>query len=847
MSRSAMPNLVRLLGAFVAVAVGMGLISAGLLMPFAGASGSAARGTVGAFEDLDGEFTAISLAQQSKIYSADGKVLATPYDANRIIVPMSKISKNMINAQLAIEDSRFYEHGGIDLRGTSRAFFSNISSGATQGGSSITQQYVKIMLQEKAIREDDQEAAKEAVEQTYSRKLQEMKYALDVEKTHTKGQILNNYLNLVYYGDQAYGVEAAARHFFSTSARKLTVGEAATLAGVVQSPSRLNIRTNPKEVQERRDLVLDRMLSLGDITPGQHKKYTKQKVSDMLRIKESEGGTCTKAVDPYFCNYVMEYLKTMPELGPDPDARLQAVNTGGLKIKTTLRRDWQKKMHEELTKKVPNGDPKVGAGAAMVEPGTGKVRAIAQTSRYKVGLDRATTTYSEQAWTYPTRYGGTNGFAIGSTAKMYVLAAALANGKPMNGTVNAPTAAPGNQHAFPKTAFNPGCTVGEPTWKVQNDFLTGGVMTLRKATAQSINTAFAQLASDIGSCKIPGVMAKMGLSDGNGQTYGLSIDYSTGKKIKDDYAISNIVLGSDSTSPLQLASSYATLAADGMYCPPTPIESITKANGKQIKIKPPKCTRALETGVARGVTHLLRGTLEDQGGTAATQRLADGRVAAGKTGTTENHGESWFAGYTPQLATAVWVGTPLGDGPNMEMDNITIGGQYYPSVFGGTIAAPLWKQIMDDASAEMPKKAFQAPSGKVVDGDYVDIPSVIGKTPAEADSILKGAGFDPRNAGVTSSTAPAGTVASTSPSGKAIKGGLVEYYVSNGVAPVTAPPAPTQTQAAPPSTTTQAQAAPPSPTSTSTSAAPTRTKGPENPKTNGKPKNTGDKPKKNDG
>ncbi|WP_157090025.1 penicillin-binding protein [Janibacter melonis] len=845
MSRSAMPNLVRLLGAFVAVAVGMGLISAGLLMPFAGASGSAARGTVGAFEDLDGEFTAISLAQQSKIYSADGKVLATPYDANRIIVPMSKISKNMINAQLAIEDSRFYEHGGIDLRGTSRAFFSNISSGATQGGSSITQQYVKIMLQEKAIREDDQEAAKEAVEQTYSRKLQEMKYALDVEKTHTKGQILNNYLNLVYYGDQAYGVEAAARHFFSTSARKLTVGEAATLAGVVQSPSRLNIRTNPKEVQERRDLVLDRMLSLGDITPGQHKKYTKQKVSDMLRIKESEGGTCTKAVDPYFCNYVMEYLKTMPELGPDPDARLQAVNTGGLKIKTTLRRDWQKKMHEDLTKKVPNGDPKVGAGAAMVEPGTGKVRAIAQTSRYKVGLDRATTTYSEQAWTYPTRYGGTNGFAIGSTAKMYVLAAALANGTPMNGTVDAPRAAPRQQHQFPRTVFDPQCTVGEPTWGVQNDFATGGVMTLRKATAQSINTAFAQLASDIGSCKIPGVMTKMGLMDGNGATYGLA-QTSDGTKVKGDYAISNIVLGSDSTSPLQLASSYATLAADGMYCPPTPIESITKANGKQIKIKPPKCTRALETGVARGVTHLLRGTLEDQGGTAATQKLADGRVAAGKTGTTENHGESWFAGFTPQLATAVWVGTPLGDGKSMEMDNITIGGQYYPYVFGGTIAAPLWKQIMDDASAGMPKKSFPAPSDKVVAGDNVAIPSVIGKTPAEADSLLRGAGLVPRNAGTTTSTSPAGTVASTSPSGQAPRGGTVSYTVSNGIAPASPAQTPTQTQAAPPSTTTRVQAAPPAPTSTSTTTAPTRTKGPENPKTNGRPKSTGDKPKKKD-
>lgn len=838
-----MPNLVRLLGAFVAVAVGMGLISAGLLMPFAGASGSAARGTVGAFEDLDGEFTAISLAQQSKIYSADGKVLATPYDANRIIVPMSKISRNMINAQLAIEDSRFYEHGGIDVRGTSRAFFSNLSSGSTQGGSSITQQYVKIMLQEKALRADDQEAATAATEQTYSRKLQEMKYALDVEKTHTKGQILNGYFNIVYYGDQAYGVEAAARHFFSTSAKKLTVGEAATLAGVVQSPSRLNIRNNPKEVQERRDLVLDRMLSLGDISEWQHKKYTKQKVSDMVRIKESEGGTCTKAVDPYFCNYVMEYLKTMPELGPDPDARLLAVNTGGLKIKTTLRRDWQKKMHQDLTERVPNGDPSgVGAASAMIEPGTGKVRAIAQTSQYKVGLDRASTKYSEQAWTYPTRYGGTNGFAIGSTAKMYALVAALKQGKPMESTVNAPRAGLGNPHTFMPTEFDPSCTAGAP-WEVQNDFDSGGKpLTLRYATEQSINTAFAQLASDIGSCNIPKTMAAMGLTDGNGQTYGLTVDQETSKKIKGDYSIANLVLGSDSTSPLQLASSYATLAADGKYCPPNPIESITKANGKQIKIKPPACKQVLDPAVARGVTSLLEAPITS--GTATGAQLADGRIAAGKTGTTDKHRQSWFVGYTPQLATAVWVGTPITE---KSMDGLSIGGRPPQAVFGGTIAAPLWKQMMDEASDGMPKKDFKDPGGTVVNGDLTAIPSVVGKTPAEADSILKGAGFNPRNTGSANGTAPAGTVAYTSPSGQALKGGTVEYYVSNGVAPVIAPPAPTQTQAAPPSTTTQAQAAPPASTSTSTSAAPTRTKGPENPKTNGKPKGTGDKPKKNDG
>ncbi|GAA3604854.1 transglycosylase domain-containing protein [Marihabitans asiaticum] len=731
MRRSSAPHLTSLLGAFLAVAVGMGMISAGLVMPLAGAAGTAARSTVTAFEDLDDEFTAVSLAQQSKIISADNKTLATPYDANRIIVPMKKISPWMIKAQLAIEDSRFYEHGGIDLRGTSRAFFSNLTSQETQGGSSITQQYVKIMLQEKALREDDQEAAKAAVEQTYSRKLQEMKIALNVEETHTKDQILRGYLNLVYYGDQAYGVEAAARHFFSKSAKDLDIGESATLAGVVQSPGVLNIRTNTAAVQERRDVVLDRMHAVGVIDEEQLEKFKGEQLEDMIKLKRNEGGTCTKAVDPYFCNYVISYLKTMPELGPDPDARQQAVFTGGLTIKTTLRSDWQKEMHRYLTEKVPNGDPSgVGAAAAMIEPGTGKVRAIAQTSQYKVGLEQATTKFSEQAWTYPTTYGGTNGFAIGSTAKMYALATALGKGKPVESTINAPVAGLKRPHTFTKDEFDSNCTTTEP-WEVQNDFTSGGRLTLRNATANSINTAFAQLASDVGSCEIPKTMTAMGLTDGNGEKYGLARDAS-GKKVDGSYSIANLVLGSDSTSPVQLASSFATLAADGKYCPPSPIESITTASGKEMEIKRPECKQVIDTEVARGVTDLLTAPLKE--GTASNAQLAGGREAAGKTGTTDQHRQSWFVGYTPQLATSVWVGTPITE---KQMDRVNIGGRYYDQVFGGTIAAPLWKQIMDTASKEMEAKTFPEPAESTMrgddptssDGSY--IPPVAPSAPAE--------------------------------------------------------------------------------------------------------------------
>ena len=792
MSASPMPHLARLLGAFVAVSVGLGLVGAGLVIPFAGASGNAAKATAQGFSNLDDEFTVNPLAQQSKILSAEGKVLATPYDSNRIVVPLDQIAPVMRKAQLAIEDSRFYEHGGIDVRGTTRALVSNLSSQETQGGSSITQQYVKLMRVEQAAREDNREGVVAAQEQTYARKLQELKYALNVEKTHTKDQILASYLNLALYGDQAYGVEAAAQHFFSKSAKDLELSEAATLAGVVQSPSLLNARTNPEGVQERRDVVIDRMLQLGWVSEKAAEKAKATDVKDLLKIKQNEGGTCSKATDPYFCNYVIAYLKQMPELGPNPDARMQTINTAGLTIKTTLRRKWQQELKEDLTDRVPNGTDKFGAAAAMVEPGTGKVRAVAQTSEYKVGLQKATTKYSEQAWSVPAQYGGTNGFAIGSTAKMYALVAALEKGMPMNGTVNAPSAGVKNPHHFDPDEFQKKCTTGAATWPVSNDYQVGGTMTLAEMTKKSINTAFAQLAADVGSCSIPKVMAKMGLTDGYGLPYGLART-SSGEKVKGEYAISNLVLGSDSTSPLQLASSFATLSADGKYCPPNPIESITRADGSKIKIDAPDCKQVVDKGVARGVTQLLRGPLES-GGTAAGQALDNGRVAAGKTGTTDNHKQSWFAGFTRQLSTAVWVGSPITE---HDMDGVTIGGRYYPQVFGGTIAAPIWNDIMNEASTGMDKKGFPKPPKKIAEGDLRTIPSVTGMGPTQARAKLEDAGFKVTQGSQVASHEQAGAVAYTDPRGEALKGSTVTMYISSGVPPYTPPPPPTTTTQTP--------------------------------------------------
>lgn len=772
-----MPHLASLLAAFVAISVAMGLLSAGLALPLTGALGAAASGTATAFEDLPENFTPTALAQQSTVVSRDGKTLATPYESNRVIVPLKKIAPVMRKAQIAIEDSRFEEHGGIDVRGTARALVTNAAGGGvTQGGSSITQQYVKMMLVEKALQKGDEKGAARAKEKSYARKLQEMKYALNVEKTMSKKQILQGYLNLAYYGDQTYGVEAAARHYYDKPASKLNLSEAATLAGVVQSPGSTDPRNNPKAAQKRRNVVIDRMRALKWITAKEAKAAKKPSVKSQLKIRENEGGTCARSVEPYVCAYVEAYLKTMPELGDNPRERWRNVTTGGLKIETTFDYGDIREARKMLQAKVPPGDPSgVGAAVATIEPGTGKIRVLAQSSMFRAGVTKNSTRYTEQAWSQPVAFGGTRGWQIGSTAKMYALATAMEQGQTASGGLNTPFASTTQAAFFPQSAFNPECGGFFPKG-VRNDEPIGGYLPYRTITARSVNTAFVQLVSNLGSCKVHDMMGKMHLRNG-GPAAG-DDDLAYGKLISD------ITLGSDDVDPLTLANSYAILAAGGTYCPPNPIEKITDATGKAVKLDPPKCERVLRYSSAQNVTELLKGVITEGTGRAAA--LPDGRAAAGKTGTTNDHKQSWFVGYTHQLSTAVYVGTPL---QQHEMKGL-IGGQYYGPVFGGTIAAPLWSQIVGMQSRGMEKKGIPQSEGgsdggdsKKPSGEQKSIPNVAGQPEAVGLQTLRNAGFTPVVAGRVPSRAPAGIISYITPTGSAAQGSSIQVFVSNGTPP----------------------------------------------------------------
>jgi membrane peptidoglycan carboxypeptidase len=766
-------NIVSLLGAFLATSVVVGLLGAGLVMPAVGATGAAARSGVHAFDSLPGDFTQTPLSQQSRILADDGTLISTPYDENRVIVPLSAIAPVMRQAQIAIEDSRFFEHGGVDPVGVGRAFVSNLGGGDTQGASTLTQQYVKITLQENALNNNDKVGAKAATAKSYARKLQELKYAVTLEKNLTKNQILEGYLNLVYYGGQAYGVEAAAEHYFGVSAANLNLPQAATLAGLVQLPSQTDPINNPVRALARRNVVLDRMHTLHLITD---KAWQDARATKMVTHVTPARNSCALSPYPYFCTYVTAWLEQLPALGKTPQERKRTISRGGLTIQTTLNPKMEAAARQELIARVPIGNAEhIGAAAAVIEPGTGHVLAIAQNTNFS---RTAPTGNTEVNWAVDKKYGGSIGFAFGSTAKMFAVAQALRSGMPINSTIIARPANATRPALFTRADFHDACTVGPP-WQVRNDEGSrNGPISLTDAAAFSVNTAFAGLVAKLGACSVRDLMTTMGLHQGNGQPI-------------QGYP-SPVTLGSDSTSPLTLASAYATVASGGTYCVPSPVIAITTSDHKAVALPKNACKRVLDPDVANGVTKILK-TVLTKGTGSGTGGLAGGRPVAGKTGTSDNSNETWFVGYTPQLSTAVWVGTPNDIGNKRVLRNLQLGKQFYPGqVFGATIAAPIWKQIMDRASAGMPFRDFADPSGTVQFGDLISIPRVYGLAVADAMAALTGAGFQPVVGVAVASPIQAGLVVGTQPASRAPRGSAVTIFTSTGVAapPTAAPGAP---------------------------------------------------------
>jgi len=774
-------GVISLLGAFLASALVLGLLAAGLVMPAVGATGALARSGVDVFNDLPSEFTTDPLAQTSRILASDGTVIATPQEQNRTVVPLNKIAPIMREAQIAIEDHRFYDHGGVDIQGVLRAAISNLRSGATtSGASSLTQQYVKISLQYSALSSGNKEAAAAAVKKDYMRKLKELKYAITLEKKLSKDEILQGYLNLVYYGDRAYGVEAAAQHYFSVPASKLSLSQAALLAGLTQNPGTTDPVNFPKKAIARRDVVLDRMHELGRITDKQWQAAKKRTLKQDMRVSQPKS-TCLASPYPYWCDFIVNYALAMPQLGKTLEERKRTLYRGGVTITTTLDPKLQDYAQKEVTKKVPIGNSeRIGAAAYVADPNTGQVKAFAQNTAYTV--DKETKGKTGINWALDKKYGGSIGFQFGSTAKAFALVTAMESGMNTKSSIDAKGAGGNSQATYTPKEWPGGTANCGPggTWKVFNDSpFKGGKISLMEATAKSTNTAFVALSEKLGGCKVRDTMLRLGLHQADGQPVGR-------------YA-PQYILGASDVSPQGVAHAYGVLAADGKKCPMVAVTKITQG-GKNIALPATKCQQVVEPDAVRATDKFLEFNMTH--GSGIRNQLADGkRQSAGKTGTANNNNESWFVGYTPQLVTAVWVGTPY-DPISRVMKNIKVGGNFYPVMHGAAIAAPIWKAIMNKALDGQPVVNFQEPSSKLASGDQADVPSVTGMSVSQAIATLQAAGFSAGVGGTMSSSVQSGLVAGTSPYGKAATGSFVTIYTSRGADRQQLPQ--TQTTVAPP-------------------------------------------------
>jgi membrane peptidoglycan carboxypeptidase len=632
-----------IVGRIALLAVVAGLLAGALVVPAVGAVGLVTRNTADKFNTMKTGVIG-ELPVRSEILDSKGRLMAYfyPRGIDREPVSFNQISPIMRKAIVAIEDSRFYQHGAIDIRGTVRALVNDIEHKQVQGGSTLTQQYVKNAL---ILTAPNTQMAEQATSETLSRKIKELRLAIGVEKKLTKDQILAGYLNAAFfgtfYGNQAVGVGAAAERYFDTTAAKLTLPEAAMLAGMVENPSLDNPVTNPAAAIKRRNVVLARMAQLKIISQARAVAVGKQSLGLHLSPLQTGCTSGSAKSAAFFCDYVVSLLK-------QDNAFSQAWNvlntSGGLQIYTTLSAQDEhaaKQAVNYMVPQPPNGANPGGNAVSevLIQPGSGHILAIANDRSYGTGKNQTTENYAVNS-----QYDGGAGVQTGSSSKLFTLVTALAQGVPFGFPQTVPA-------ATTLTGFT-NCK-GEPTgpWHVINDSPSEkGGFSLYNATAQSVNIYFGELERKVGLCNVVKTAAALGVTRADGKSL---LKWDHGQPPADD--LPSFTLGSVNVSPMSMAAAYATVAARGMYCAPTAVARIITGTGARLPVEKPHCHQAIPAGVADATNYVLQSVLTV--GTAAG--LGIGRPAAGKTGTSDNFDFAAFGGYTPALAGYVSVFNPI--------------------------------------------------------------------------------------------------------------------------------------------------------------------------------------------
>ncbi|MEA5455532.1 transglycosylase domain-containing protein [Sinomonas sp. JGH33] len=692
------------------------MLVAGLMVPAAAVVGGAAGGTAQLLDRLPSELTVAPPGQITKVVAADGAQIATLFSENRTPVRLDEMSPNVKNAIVAVEDYRFYEHGGVDLAGILRASVANLRGGR-QGASTITQQYVTNVLNDARVAQGrHHEVVVNGQQKGYGDKLREIKLAIALEKQYTKEQILEGYLNIVFFNRNAYGIQAASQYYFSVDAKDLSLPQAATLAGLVNGPAFFDPIDAPEASVKRRNLVLAAMLEHGHINRLEHDEA----VASPLETKPSlpKQGCAYAAQAPYFCDFVVNQILHDPAYGATAAERERTLSRGGLTIKTTLDPRLQGPAQEQVDATAGANPDKWGASLVTVQPGTGKILAMAQNSRMLAGqgLDFVTA-YNFNVDARDANgndLSGAGGFQPGSTMKPVTLAAWLGEGKPTNQYVDASRRRYGLNYPW-KTTCSPVSGFYDSSLQgsldLQNDESTWyRRMTVREGVYQSINTATFASAAGLGDfCNIQRAADSLGIHKGEGQ--GKKLDLST---------LGNL-LGGENVAPMTMANAFATFAANGAYCEPVSISEVIDSQGRRIGGQEPRCTEnAVKPEVAKAVTNVLQDVLTKGSGLnikdAGGGPIKVGVPAAAKTGTNQYNSQTWVVGYTRGVATASFFGEALNDPSLRNGRDVWVNGRHYRSVDGAFIAGPQWAQYMQKAAPLFDRGDFEAPPRNLITG-----------------------------------------------------------------------------------------------------------------------------------
>jgi membrane peptidoglycan carboxypeptidase len=735
MSPAASPRA-RVLAKLAATIVLAGALVAGMLLPFVGGTGLVARNSASLLDALPVELTDKAPAGNTRVLAADGSLITYFYRDNRIPVASDEIADVMKHALVDIEDSRFYQHNGLDVQGTLRALATNLAAGSVrEGGSTLTQQLVKQTLVQTATTPEERTAA---TEESVGRKLKEARLALALEEEYSKDEILTRYLNIVYFGQGAYGIQAAAQKYFSVDAADLTLPQAAMLAGLVQSPTNDDPITNPENAQVRRNQVLQRMLDLGHIEQREFDEISAAPV-EVHEGVSPPNGCIDAAVGAFFCDYLYGYLRGTLGLSEDE------IKNGGWTIQTTLRPDMQVAGDQAVLNTLAMGDELVGTYTA-VEPGTGHVLAMANNRRYGCNDPECE---SVNFNVVPSK-------GSGSTFKVFTAAAALEQGYSRYYTMTT-----GNRYT--SRVYKDG---GRP-YSVPNAGNYPATLDMTKALYMSSNTYFLALEDRLGSVEAPVRMAER-----MGMHFDAANQYPADQIIAENRG--SFTFGTDAVSPLDLASAYSTLAASGTQCDPTPVTQILDVNGDPLTgddgepvVKGDNCTpEAIPPGVADTLNQMLRGDVEPgHPGQTASRAYVPGHQIAGKTGTINNNASVSFVGYTPEYTASVLVFNSVADR--------SVGG------FGGGKGATIWHDAMAPILSNQATAEFPPEDPVVANGNTRPVPSC--SSVSACRSALEQAGL---RATVTEvdSAAREGAVVGTAPGAgsRVINGETVAILVSNG-------------------------------------------------------------------